>query len=327
MRITATLVYKDLTARGIDVQHVSLGKNSFFIYTYRDKLRTMCGVSTDLSSFTSKIICDNKGITMTIADKLGIKIPATAVYTNDEAASDFIRKYGTIVVKPVDGAHGNGVTINVTTVELLDEAISRARRNSASGGIILQQQVTGSDFRLLVIGGEVVAVSERVAASVMGDGVHTYKELIGIENDRNVKRGENYEKALNYIDVEAAQLFLADRINDIPDEGEVAVVVGTANMGTGGTAINRTGEMPSAMIAQAEQIVKEIGAFSCGVDFMYEKDSDEWFLIELNGSPSFGLHHLPSEGESVNVTKIFVDKLLNAYDQEALTINSESDTI
>lgn len=319
MRTTATLVYDELMSRGIDVQHVSLTNGSFFLFEYHNKLRTMSGVSTDLSSATSRTICNNKNITTQVANRLGINVPATELYTTDESASEFLHAHGTIVVKPIDGAHGNGVTINVTSADLLTEALARARRNSASGGIILQQQVTGSDFRLLVIGDHVVAVSERVAASVMGDGVHTFKELILSENDRNVMRGENYEKALNYIDIEAAQLFLNDRINDIPPQGEVFIVVGTANMGTGGTAINRTGEMPIAMIKQAERIVKEIGAFSCGVDFMYDSDNDQWYLIELNGSPSFGLHHLPSEGSAINVAKIFVDKLLAAYDQELLT--------
>jgi cyanophycin synthetase len=297
------------------------------MFEYNNKLRTMSGVSTDLSSSTSRTICNNKNITTLIANRLGVKVPATELYADDQTALEFLQKYGSIVVKPIDGAHGNGVTINVTSAEFLQEALARARRNSLSGGIILQQQVTGSDYRLLVIGDSVVAVSERVAASVVGDGVHTFRELITIENERNVKRGENYEKALNYIDVEAANLFLGDKMNDTPPEGEVAMVVGTANMGTGGTAINRTGEMPPAMIKQAEQIVKEIGAFSCGVDFMYDSDTDEWFLIELNGSPSFGLHHSPSVGASVNVAKIFVDKLLAAYDKDSLTKSTESDTI
>lgn len=327
MKTTAALVYDELTSRGIDVQYENIANGSFFIFEYRDRLRTMSGVSTDLSSSTSRTICNNKNITTLIANRLGIKVPATELYVNDKTALRFLHKYHTIVVKPIDGAHGNGVTVNVTSPDFLAEALVRARNNSASGGIIIQQQVTGNDYRILVIDGSVAAVSERIAASVIGDGVHTFSELISLENEQNIKRGNNYQKALNYIDIEAAELFLNERIGNIPQKGETALVVGTANMGTGGTAINRTGEVPQAMIKQAERIVSEIGAFSCGVDFMYDNDRDEWFLIELNGSPSFGLHHSPSDGSAVNVTKVFVDKLLAAYDRESLTKEIKSDTI
>lgn len=319
MKTTAAFVYDELTNRGIDVQHVNIASGSFFIFEYRDKLRMMSGVSTDLSSSTSRTICNNKNITTVIANRLGIKVPATELYLDDKMAVEFLRKYKTIVIKPIDGAHGNGVTVNVTSSKLLTEALARARSNSTSGGIILQQQVKGSDYRILVIGGSVAAISERIAASVTGDGIHTFEQLILHENEQNIKRGHNYKKALNYIDVEAAQLFLNDRMNDIPEKGETVLVVGTANIGTGGTAVNRTGKVPARMVKEAERIVAEIGAFSCGVDFMYDGDKNEWFLIELNGSPSFGLHHSPTEGSAVDVTKIFVDKLLAAYDQESLT--------
>lgn len=274
----------------------------------------MSGVSTDLSSSTARTICNHKDVTALVADMLGCRMPATIAYDTDEGAQAFLRQYKQIVVKPSDGAHGNGVSINVSTTKLLEEALRRARVYSQTGGLILQQQVQGNDYRILVIDGVAIAVSQRTAASVMGDGVHTNRELITIENETNSKRGSNYEKPLNYIDVDAACIFLGEAMQLIPGQGEDSTVVGTANIGTGGKATDRTGQIPAAMIAEAERIVREIGAFTCGVDFMYDDTNDEWYLIELNSSPSFGLHHSPSEGEPVDVTHFFVDKLLARYD-------------
>ncbi|MBC7943300.1 hypothetical protein H7X68_02265 [Candidatus Saccharibacteria bacterium] len=314
MKSTSRYVYDELIARGIDVRHQLMGENSFFAFQYNNKLRTMSGVSTDLSSSTARTICNNKDVTVLVADMLGYKMPATVIYDNDEKAIAFLNQYNQIVVKPADNAHGNGVTINVNSPTSLTQALQRAREYSRKGGIILQQQVIGSDYRILVIDGTAIAVSQRTAASIVGDGIHTNAELIKIENKTNSKRGSNYEKPLNYIDVSAAQLFLGEKMQDIPEQGKENPVVGTANMGTGGKATNRTGQIPDTMIKEAERIVCDIGAFTCGVDFMYDNKKDEWFLIELNSSPSFGLHHSPSDGGSVDVTRFFVDRLLARYD-------------
>lgn len=322
MRTTSRSVYDELISRGIPVQYQQVGETSFFLYPYRGELHAMTGISTDLSSSTSRTICNNKDITTVLGQALGVHMPATIVYDTDEAAHRFLDEQGLIVVKPADSAHGNGVTINVATHDQLSIAMERARQFALKDRVILQQQVTGNDYRVLVIDGSAVAVSERVPASVVGDGVHTIAELIEIENATNPQRGHNYEKPLNIIDVEAVQVFLGDKMNDVPAANETVAVVGTANMGTGGKAINRTNEVPAGMKEEAERIASTINAFTCGVDFMYDPARDAYYLIELNSSPSFGLHHAPSEGEAIDVAKIFVDKLLARYDQALLTKRS-----
>lgn len=319
MRTTSRSVYDELIARGIPVQYQQVGETSFFLFPYRDTMHVMTGISTDLSSSTSRTICNNKDITTVLGQALGVHMPATMVYETDETAHQFLEEHQSIVVKPADSAHGNGVTINVTTPELLATAIERAREFANRDRVILQQQVTGNDYRVLVIDGEAVAVCERVPASVAGDGVHSIAELIETENATNPRRGHNYEKPLNVIDTDAVRVFLGDKINTIPAADEIVAVVGTANMGTGGKAINRTDQVPLGMKAEAERLAATIGAFTCGVDFMYDPARDAYYLIELNSSPSFGLHHAPSEGEPIDVAKVFVDKLLARYDQALLT--------
>ena len=319
MRTTSRSVYDELMSRGIPVEYQQVGETSFFLFPYQGTLHAMTGISTDLSSSTSRTICNNKDITTVLGKALGVHMPATEVYDTDDEAHRFLDAYKLIVVKPADSAHGNGVTINIATHEQLAAAIERAREFATKGRVILQQQVTGSDYRVLIIDGQAVAVCERVPASVVGDGIHSIAELIDMENATNPRRGHNYEKPLNVIDTEAVRIFLGDKISDIPAANELVVVVGTANMGTGGKAINRTDEVPLGMKEEAERLASTIGAFTCGVDFMYDPARDAYYLIELNSSPSFGLHHSPSEGEPIDVAKIFVDKLLARYDQALLT--------
>jgi CO dehydrogenase/acetyl-CoA synthase beta subunit len=93
-------------------------------------------------------------------------------------------------------------------------------------------------------------------------------------------------------------------------------VVGTANIGSGGVAVNRTGQLPAELVQSAVMIAKALNLFICGVDFMYDKARETWHFIEINSSPSFGLHLWPHEGEPVDVTGAYVDALLGAYSRD-----------
>lgn len=314
MRLTAQYLYNELIERGIPVEHMALGKDSFFSFDYKGRLRMISGICTDLTTATAQIVCDNKDITARLAEKIGFNVPATLVCEDFEAAVKFLKANKKVVVKPVNGAHGNGVVTNVTTEDELRKAMKVASSAGRGQSIIIQQQVSGADYRVLVIDGEVVAVAERTPASVKGDGVHSIAELIDIENKTNPDRDADYQKKLNYIDSKAARIFLGDEIKEVPAKGQVVSVVGTANIGSGGKSIDRTNELPKETAKEAGRVSSAIGAFVCGVDYIYDKSLGEWFLIELNKSPSFGLHQTPSEGDPIEVTKIFVDKLLAKYD-------------
>jgi hypothetical protein len=183
---------------------------------------------------------------------------------------------------------------------------------------LLQQQVSGNDLRILIIDGQLAAASERVPASVVGDGSSTIMQLIEKENITNSLRGVNYEKPLNKIDVDSALQFLGESVlHTIPKKGESVQVVGTANIGTGGHAINRTDAVPAAIIDEAKKFASSTGVYTCGVDFLYDQSSQSWYFIEANSSPSFGLHLWPTEGEAINVTQIFVTRLLNSYEAQS----------
>lgn len=313
--ITATLLQAELGKRGIDVTRIEKGRSNIFMFDYNGATRFISGVAPDLSSSTSRLICNHKDLTEQVAVKLGIPIPAGLMYTNEHDAAEFLRTHKRIVVKPTNGAHGNGVSTNITTLRGLRDAVKYGHAASPKyKKLLLQQQISGSDYRVLVMNGEVTAVAERVPAMVMGDGKHSIAALIRLENKTNTKRGKNYEKSLNFIDTAAATTFLGKRLKEVPKAGQHVQVVGTANIGTGGSAINRTGDVPDGIEKAACKLAKAIGAFTCGVDFMYDRETGEWYLIEMNGSPSFGLHAAPSEGDAIDVTKLFVDALFKAYD-------------
>lgn len=312
MQTSVKMLYDELTSRGIEVaSHDLVNNGTLLLFEYAGQQRAISGTSPDLSAATSQTIANNKTASHAVARRLHVPTPETDVYESLEQAEQFLTKYSQVVVKPLDAAHGNGVTTNITTLPKLKQAIKLASLFSST--VLLQQQVSGVDVRILVIDGKIAAGAVREPASVVGDGVHTIAELIAIENE-NPLRGRNYQKPLNIIDVDASERYLGEDLAMIPAKGAALQVVGTANIGTGGKALNRTKKLPKEMIAHAELFADTIGAFTCGVDFMYDADAKSWYFIEANRSPNFGLHKWPHEGEGVDVEKIFVDRLLADYD-------------
>ena len=267
---------------------------------------------TDTSSPVGMNISDNKTAAAEIAQSMGLLLPPTVPYSDESSFSTFLNEHSLLVIKPTDGSHGNGVTTNVKEISQLKNAIELAKLASKSKNIILQKQITGHDVRLLIIDGSLAAAAIRTPASIKGDGKHTIAELIKIEN-ANYLRGTDYHTSLNVISLKAANDYFGDEINSIiPDEEEIVQVVGTANIGTGGTASDVTDRIPVAVVDQAVKLLEELSLNCGGVDFITSnlEDATEYYFIEVNASPSFGLHLKPTLGSPRQVQKIFVDMLL-----------------
>ncbi len=183
--------------------------------------------------------------------------------------------------------------------------------SSASNVVLLQQKVVGSDLRILVVGGRFVAAARRIPASVVGDGKKTVRELILHENQTNPERGENDEKRLSKINVDASERFLGSKLDSvIPAKGQEVTVVGTANIGAGGRAVDYTDKVPAKIIAAAEAFAQKVKVVACGVDFIWNEETGDYYFIEGNACPGFCLHIAPAEGTSRPVDKYFVDALL-----------------
>ncbi len=266
------------------------------------------------SAFTPVIasrIVNNKPVLHRIASEIGIPVPETVEMTSYRDGLELLAVYGKIVVKPANSAHGYGVTTNVVSPESLKKAYRLARR--FSGRVLAQRFVSGEDYRLLYIDGKMAAASIRKPAYVVGDGEHTVKELIRIEN-RSDDRGPDYTRPKNYIDMDAAKRYLGDVIRQVPQVGEEVTVVGTANIGTGGESVDITDRVGPAMREAGERILRHLGMTIGGVDFM--GSDDDFVLLEVNGNPSLGLHEMPAVGKPRPVAKLFLDWLERAVSSE-----------
>lgn len=317
---TGVLIRDELIRRGIDVASEQVSSAvSYHTFVYGARRHYIVGTVPDISSGTSKQIADCKQLSYRVLssnENTADYLLPTIDYSSDASAELFLKEHHTIVVKPVDGAHGYGVTTDVDSASRLAIALKAAMDNSATKSVILQKQVWGDEYRLLVIDGELVAVIVREPASVIGDGKHTVKELIDLENRTNKERGElPYSKPLNKISIKAVQSYLSQsELNSVPAARQRVQVVGTSNMGTGGSSREAMNEIPVFLKQLAVQVANQVGAFVCGVDIIADANFEHFWLLEVNASPTFIMHESPVIGKSIPVTSIFIDKLLRAYD-------------
>lgn len=310
LKITTRLIIDELVKRNFRYEMLDEPKTFYRFWDSNSREYILRSNTTYKSSAAGYLYANNKTMSTFFANDIGVPTPDALLYTNESEAEEFLYKHHRLVVKPVDAAHGNGITIDVRDKESLKSAVEFAQKYSSK--VVLQELVQGDDYRVLIIGGKFVAAAIREPAFVTGDGISTIDELIKKEN-QDPDRGVNYQTKLNKIDLAAAQRFLDKKINDVPKSGEKINVVGVANIGKGGVSIDVTDNISDKIVEYSEKLASKLGLELCGVDFIYDAESKQQIepkFIEINASPTFGLHHFPYEGEARDVTKLFVDWLI-----------------
>jgi cyanophycin synthetase len=274
-----------------------------------------------VTSETSNIAVDlaaNKRLTNQLLQGVGIPVPRSASVESADEAVRAARSIGyPVVLKPLDGNHGRGVRINLLDEEEVRDAFKDAYDESRNGVVAVESFIRGRDYRILVVGGKLVACSERVPAHVIGDGVHTVQELIDITNS-DPRRGIGHEKVLTRISVDAAVLDQLEKceltLESIPEADRFVQLRLTGNMSTGGISIDRTDEIHPDNIEIAEQAAQVIGLDVAGIDFIVEditipvKDQGG-AICEVNAGPGFRMHTHPTEGVPRDVARPVLDLL------------------
>ncbi|SMB82637.1 cyanophycin synthetase [Deinococcus hopiensis] len=250
----------------------------------------------------------DKDLTKRLLDRAGLPVPqGVVVRSAEEAVAAARRLPGAVVTKPLDGNHGRGVSLNLTEDEQVRQGFEEARQHSAR--VVVEQYYTGNDHRVLVVDGQVVAVAERVPAHVVGDGTRTIAQLV---EDINLdpRRGNGHENVMTRIKIDQHVLTLLARTGQTPDTvptaGEVVFLRDTANMSTGGTAVDRTDVTHPENITIARRAAQVIGLDVAGIDLITPDISRSVHetgggIVEVNAAPGFRMHLQPSEGKARNV--------------------------
>ena len=263
-----------------------------------------------------ELACDKEGTKQILRDA-GVPVPRGTVvqYLDElEAGIESVGGYP-IVIKPLDGNHGRGITIDIKSWDEAEKAYDVAREISRA--VIVERYYRGRDHRVLVINGKVVAVAERVPAHVVGDGKSTIEELIE-QTNLDPNRGDGHDNVLTKIVLDRNSETLLQRqgytLDTILNTGEVCYLRATANLSTGGIAVDRTDDIHPENVWLAQRVAKTIGLDIAGIDIVTPditqplRDVDG-VVVEVNAAPGFRMHVCPSEGLPRNVAAPVLDML------------------
>ncbi len=269
-------------------------------------------------------IASDKQLTKALLDQAGCPVPAgDTVSTLAEAqrvAHRLCRNGGSVTVKPLDANQGKGVTTACATQEDVERAFEFARKYGRR--VIVEEFLRGRDYRVLVTGTKIAAASWRRPPHVTGDGVHSIRELVEIEN-RNPARGDGHTNILTKIPLDEIAVQVLARqgyeLDSVPAEDACVELRGNANLSTGGTAEDVTDLLPEETRDICIRAARTIGLDVAGIDIVCEDISQALRvqgggIIEVNAAPGIRMHQYPSRGTPRDAGAAIVEALFGEDD-------------
>lgn len=278
--------------------------NKLFIVATRPdgKEIRFCSEIPPTTSYNAATIAGDKFATYAfLKDIPNVKQPETLLlkFPNEpekelNLCQKLLENYSTIVLKPINGSHGNNVCMNIKDVESVKKAIAKIRNTDRMLPIVAQQQLeSGHDARAICINYKFIAAYSRTPAEVTGDGKHTLAELIDIEN--NTIRTDAYFSDLSKINKDVALDYLKGQTEYVPKAGEKIQVIPVCNTGQGGTIKEITNDFPEEQKCLSERIARYLELPLIGIDFL------DNYVIEVNKSPA--LFH-EKDGHTICLEKL-----------------------
>jgi len=284
----ARLLADEALRRGISVEVLDAESGLLRLTHGGRSIQTRESLS-ELTTAVAMSKCDDKRLTHRLLAEEGLAVPRGAVATAGPEDEELLEELGEIVVKPARGEQGQGITVGVTTVDELRQAIELAR--TFCNVVLLEECVTGKDLRIVVIDHQVVAAAVRRPATVNGTGEHTVRELIeSASRRRGAATGGEAAIPLDAV-TEKACLDNGYALDDVLPKGEELEVRRTANLHTGGTIHDVTAQLHPALAEAAVQASRTLDIPVVGMDLLVpDVAGDEYVFIEANERPGLANH-------------------------------------
>jgi cyanophycin synthetase len=289
-------------ARGIPFRRLTQG--SLVQFGWGSKQRRIQAAEIDRTGAIAETIAQDKQLTKHLLEAAGVPVPQGRPVVDADDAWAAMQEIGSaVVVKPQDGNQGKGVTVNITSREQLAAAFAAAAEYGST--VMVERFVPGHDFRLLVVGNRLVAAARRDPPHVIGDGVHSVRQLVE-EVNSDPRRGDGHATSLTKIrfdDIAIGRLALQGLSADsVPAQGTRVVLRNNANLSTGGTATDVTDDVHPDVAARAVAAAQMIGLDIAGVDIVCETmekplEEQAGAIVEVNAAPGLRMHLAPSFGK------------------------------
>ncbi|SEN05120.1 GNAT-family acetyltransferase TIGR03103 [Pseudomonas sp. ok272] len=297
----ARIIVEEAHRRGIDVQVDDAAAGMFTLSHGGRRVRCRESLS-DLTSAISMSLCQDKSLTHAVLKGAGLHLPAQQLAGSVDDNLAFLDEHLRVVVKPRDGEQGQGVAVDLRTIEAVQQAIDEALRFDSR--VLLESFHEGLDLRVLVIGFEVVAAAIRRPAEIVGDGLHTVSALIEAQSRRRqaatggeskIPLDQETQRTLHEAGYDGASILPA---------GEHLCVRRTANLHTGGTLEDVTAQLHPTLLDAAIRAARALDIPMVGLDLMVTAaDQPDYVFIEANERAGLANH------EPQPVAERFVDLL------------------
>jgi len=284
----ARIIVDEARRRGIAVELID-AERGFFELAFGARTVACRESLSEMTSAVAMSRCDDKYLTQKLLADAGVRVPANRLARGDAENSDFLDNCGRIVVKPVRGEQGDGVSVNIDTEDEMRRAIELAK--DIDNEVMLEEFVAGEDLRIIVIGGEVVAAAVRRPARITGNGVDTVETLIAKQSRR--RSAATGGESRIPIDAETRRCLAKAglSLDSVPDEGQVVQVRDTANLHTGGTLHDVTERLHPELSRAAILAAATLDIPVVGLDMIVEAaDQPGYHVIEANERPGLANH-------------------------------------
>ncbi|MBK7353789.1 MAG: cyanophycin synthetase [Nitrosomonas sp.] len=305
-------IVKAAIARGIPYRRLTNG--SLVQFGWGSKQRRIQATESDATNAIAESIVQDKQLTKLLLQAAGIPVPLGRCVINTDDAWITACEIGLpVVIKPKDGNHGRGVAVNLMTEQQVKLAFSLAA--TVEDEVIVEQYIGGSDYRLLVVNGKVIAAARRDPPQVIGNGIHTINQLVEQIN-RDPLRSEGHTNLLSKVHLDQISLdYLATQdysAESVPSKGVRVILRNNANLSTGGTATDVTDDVHPEIFATAVATAKMTGLDICGIDIICDSirvplEEQRGAIIEVNAAPGLRMHLQPSFGRGRAVGESIID--------------------
>jgi cyanophycin synthetase len=285
--------------------------------------RRIWTAETDRTSAIGESIASDKDLTKTLLGAVGVPVPEGAVVRSADAAWEEAEDIGLpVVIKPVDGNHGRGVTLNLMNEADVKAAYAIAAEAGDSSAVLVERYVPGNEHRLLVVGSKVVAAAKGESLFVTGDGKSNVAELCNSQINTDPRRGESEEHPLGLVNPNDDEIRLDLQRQglspaSVPPAGQKVLIQPNGNV-----ADDVTDEVHPDVAYVAALAARVVGLDIAGIDLVCEDisrplEEQRGAIIEVNSSPGLLAHIKPATGKPREVGKAIVEHLFADADPDS----------
>ncbi|WP_310625989.1 cyanophycin synthetase [Limnohabitans sp.] len=283
---------------------------------YGSKQRRIWTAETDRTSAIAESISSDKDLTKRLLTQCGIPVPEGQIVKTSDEAWEAAQDIGLpVVVKPLDGNRGWGVSLDVNTEEGVRKAWIAAEKEGSE--VLIERYVRGDEHRVLVVGDRVVAATRGETAQIIGDGTSTVTQLIDQQINSDPRRGptEDFPLYSILLDTPRGEMSLLEiqrnglEPDSVPEAGRIVVVQRNGNL-----SMDVTDLVHPEVAAVATLAARVIGLDIAGIDIVTQDisrplEETQGAIIEVNAGPGLLMHVKPAVGQPRPVGKAIVEHL------------------